>query len=439
MPSSPTEALATNIRTYMVVLFGAMLGAVVLTPVVVRFARRINAVDAPGVRKVHAREIPRLGGIAIVLATMGITLPVFALNNDIGAAFRTIRLEIAVFLATAFLIFLLGLLDDLWGLSPKAKFVGQFLAAAAVCGSGVAIDQIAVKGEVYSFGWFAIPLTIFWIVGITNAVNLIDGLDGLAAGISLITCAVITAVAIYAHHPVMAVLMLALSGSLTGFLIFNFNPARIFLGDCGSLFLGFVLATSSVLTSHKATTVVALAVPVLALGVPIFDTLLSMVRRLLGRRSMFAPDREHIHHRLLDQGFNHRKVVLMLYGVTAGASVLGLLMMFARDFGQVLLAFLAVGLLLFAFRASGVLSVSQSIRMLRRNQQLARDVSSGRDLFERSLLRLHEGRGTDDWWQAVTEGSASSRSASSLPSRGARSRPASGSTPSWRTRSARSA
>lgn len=397
-------------NTYFVVFLGAALLAVVLTPLVVHFARRMNILDDPGLRKVHAAAIPRLGGIAIVVPTMSMILPAFVLPNDIGDLFRLSSTPLLAFLGTALLVFAVGLIDDIWGLSARMKFLGQFLAAGIMCACGVVIDTIVLSRELQiSTGWFAIPFTMLWIVGITNAVNLIDGLDGLASGISLITCTVITAVAIYSNRPVMALIMLAMSGSLVGFLVFNFNPARIFLGDCGSLFLGYTLATSSVLTNHKTSTALALALPILALGVPIFDTLLSMTRRVLQGRSPFSADREHIHHRLLALGLPHRKAVLMLYGVTIIASLIGLAMMFVQDVGQVLLFGAAIMGLVVFFRISGALPVREVARIVRRNQAISREVNEGRSLLDVARLRLAEAQCFDDWWRALTDGATALR------------------------------
>ncbi|MHC4539472.1 MAG: MraY family glycosyltransferase, partial [Planctomycetota bacterium] len=252
--------------------------------------------------------------MALFLSTIPLIVCVLFLSNTIGDAYRKLVPELIVMLSAASSVFVVGLIDDLKtkGLSARTKFFGQLIAAIAICSVGVRIRSIAVADWLtLDIGWFSWPLTLLWIVGITNAVNLSDGLDGLAAGISAVACGAIAVFAIYSHNVVMAVLMLALLGSLTGFLFFNFNPARIFMGDCGSMFLGFTLASSSVLCSMKSPVLVGLALPVLALGVPIFDTLFSMLRRFLERRSIFAPDRSHFHHKLIDLGLTQRHVVLI--------------------------------------------------------------------------------------------------------------------------------
>jgi len=299
--------------TYALVYLGAAGLAVLCTPIVVHVARVLNIMDMPGVRKIHAAAIPRIGGAAIMFGMLSMIVLVLLLDNYFGAAFRKMELRVVVLLSAGLFMFFVGLIDDVWDLRVRYKLLAQIFAAVVVCAFGIRIDEIALTNQiVVSLGWLAWPLTVFWIVGVTNAVNLIDGLDGLAAGIAAVTCGVIAIFAIYTGQSVMAVMMLALLGSLTGFLFFNFNPARIFMGDCGTMFLGFILAASSILCATKASTIVGLALPTVAMGVPIFDTFFSIIRRVLDRRSIFSPDRSHIHHRLLDMGLRHRHVVILM-------------------------------------------------------------------------------------------------------------------------------
>ncbi len=395
-------------HTYLVVFYGAALLALVLTPLVVRLARAVNVLDEPGLRKVHAAAIPRLGGLAIVIPTLALVVPVFLLDNDVGRQFRDLQVQLVTLLGASALVFAVGLVDDILGLAPRYKLMVEVVAAGVVCAGGTTIDGFSVGGGHHvSFGWLAIPLTMLWIVGITNAVNLIDGLDGLAAGISLITCTVLCSIAVYMQRPVMAVLMLGLIGSLVGFLFYNFNPAKIFLGDCGSLFLGFMVGSASVVTSHKTSTLLALALPVLALGVPIFDTLFSMLRRLAERRSMFAPDRGHIHHRLLSRGLGHRRVVLLLYAVSVAACGFGLLMVFTQDVVQVAMFALAIAFLVFVFRFSGVISLKNVLRNLNKNQGIAREVRQEINDFHVVQVALREAQGVDAWWTALCDGARS--------------------------------
>jgi UDP-GlcNAc:undecaprenyl-phosphate GlcNAc-1-phosphate transferase len=288
-------------KTYLIVWFGSALLAIFGTPIATRIARRVGLLDLPGVRKIHAAPVARIGGVIIAFAALSVVLPTLLLDNTIGLAFRKDLVSITALLATSLSMLMLGLVDDVRGVRALVKLLCQVGAATVVCAVGIRIDSINLPGlgEV-TFGVLSWPITIMWIVGITNAVNLIDGLDGLAAGISAIACGVIAVVAIYTGQLVMAVLMLALLGSLTGFLFFNSNPAKVFMGDSGTLFVGFMTAAASVMCATKSEMLVGLALPALALGVPIFDTSFSVLRRVLERRSIFAPDRRHIHHRLLD-------------------------------------------------------------------------------------------------------------------------------------------
>jgi len=321
-------------KTYLSVYLGSAFLALVITPVVIWLSRRLNIADVPGTRHMHTKPISHIGGTAIFLSMIPLIVCVLFLSNVIGDAFRSILLKVIVLLSATTFMFFIGLIDDIRtkGLRARIKLLTQLVAAIAVCTVGIRIRSVAFADWLtLDFGWFSWPLTLLWIVGITNAVNLSDGLDGLAAGISVVACGVIVVFAVYSGQRVMAVSMLAMLGSLTGFLFFNFNPAKIFMGDCGSLFLGFTIASSSVLCHAKSSALVGLALPVLALGIPIFDTLFSMLRRFLERRSMFAPDRRHFHHRLVDLGLEHHHVVITIYVITLFSAGLGMFMMVAHE------------------------------------------------------------------------------------------------------------
>jgi UDP-GlcNAc:undecaprenyl-phosphate GlcNAc-1-phosphate transferase len=358
--------------------------------------------DRPGIRKIHATAIPRIGGLAILFAMLSLSIPLLAINNQIGWAFQNIQDQVVALLVGGVFMFLVGLIDDIWDLKARYKLLAQIIAAVGVCAVGIRIDDVSIDGWVtFHFYWMAWPITIFWIIGITNAVNLIDGLDGLAAGITAVTCGVITVFALYTGQMVMAILMLALLGSLTGFLFFNFNPAKVFLGDCGTMFLGFILAVSSVMCMTKSSTLVGLALPALALGIPIFDTFFSILRRFGERRSIFAPDRCHIHHRLLDKGLEHRHVVILMYLVTLLAAGLGMFMMFTQNTGTIIVFAGISGLIILAFRGVGAVHFRDSINAIQRNMAIARDVRQDRKIFDNAMLRIREAKSFDTWWQAV--------------------------------------
>jgi hypothetical protein len=239
-------------------------------------------------------------------------------------------------------------------------------------------------------------------VGITNAVNLSDGLDGLAAGISAVACGVIAVFAVYSGQVVMAVLMLALLGSLTGFLFFNFNPAKIFMGDCGSMFLGFTIASSSVLCSTKSPVLVGLALPVLALGIPIFDTFFSMLQRFLNRRSIFAPDRRHFHHRLVDMGIKQRHVVITIYIVTLLSAGLGMFMMVTRNINSLVVFFCILLLLILVFRVVGSVRLKETIMGLQRKHTISQQIQDEIRNFEDAVLHFRRVKTFNQWWKAVS-------------------------------------
>jgi UDP-GlcNAc:undecaprenyl-phosphate GlcNAc-1-phosphate transferase len=391
-------------NTYICVYLGSALLALAITPAVIRLARQIGALDHPGVRSIHKEAVPRIGGVAIFVSAMCLILIVLGLRNDIGVALRDIRWQLATLLGTAGSIFLVGLIDDLKGLPAHFKFLAELTAAGVLCFVGVRIETIGVTDRfLLSLGWLGCPLTLLWIVGITNAINLSDGLDGLAAGISAIASAVIAVLAMYRGNVIMAVFALALAGSLSGFLVFNFHPAKIFMGDCGSLFLGFFIAASSVMCATKSSTLVGLTLPALALGIPIFDTLFSMLRRYVERRSLFAPDRGHFHHRLLDLGLHQRHAVIIIYVLTLLCTGLGLLMMILRDFGALVVFGGILLLLLLAFHVVGAVPLRGTLARLQERYRIFRQERVQRAAFEHAQLRLQQVDNVGQWWQAVCE------------------------------------
>ncbi len=383
---------------------GALLLALVITPVVMWVACRIDAMDRPGVRTVHGRPIPRIGGVAIFLAAVTAILAVLLANQAVAREFRSVGLQLGMLLGMAAFIFLVGLVDDLQGLPARVKLIAEVTAAVALCTVGVRISRIAVTDHfVLPFGDWGYVLTVLWIVGITNAVNLSDGLDGLAAGVSAIACAVIALFAMYSQNLIMTIFMLALLGGLCGFLFYNFNPAQIFMGDCGSLFVGFTIAASSIMCLTKSSVLVGLALPVLALGIPIFDTFFAMLRRFLERRSLFAPDRSHFHHRLIDLGLKQRHAVIAIYAATCAAAGLGLFMMVRQDAGAIVLFACILVLLLLLFRVVGAVRFGETIQQLQRNYTMAVQEKRMRRTFEDLQLRFRQVHDADQWWQAVCD------------------------------------
>jgi len=378
------------VNTFLYTYFGSVFLAVLLTPWVIRLARRIGAVDQPGLRSVHERPIPRIGGVAIFLAAMCPIVAVLMLNNPISETSRNVQKHLTAVLCSATGMFLLGLADDLKDVPARRKLLAELLIAGLLCCAGVRVSSVALTHQwgVLDLGPWGWLLTVVWIVGITNAVNLSDGLDGLAAGVCAIACGVIAIFALRSGQIVLAVFMLALLGSLCGFLIFNFNPARIFMGDSGSLFLGFTIGACSVMCVAKSAALVGLTLPALTLGIPIFDTLFSALRRFLEDRSIFAPDRSHFHHRLLELGLQQRHAVILIYLATLLAAGLGLFMLVRDDLGSLAIFGGAVLLILLLFRVVGVIHLRQTLTGLHRKYAHSRQERDERQTFERLQLYL---------------------------------------------------
>lgn len=332
-----------------VAFFVSLTVATALTPLVVRLANRRGLFDALSDRKVHSRPVPRLGGVAIVAGFYSPLLGILLVDAGISERLTTSTPQLVGLFAGGLLVAALGLYDDLRGANARQKFVVQIGVALLMWALGYRIEAVTSPfGGVIHLGALALPLTVLWFVGVINAVNLIDGLDGLAGGIGLISVSTLMVLALLSGDVLGALMCAALAGSLVGFLFFNFNPARIFMGDTGSLFLGFVLAAFSISTQAKSSAAIALAVPLLALALPIVDTMLAIGRRVRARRNIFEADQEHIHHRLLKAGFSHRGAVLTLYGVAALLACLAIVTRVSSEPGEGLML-LAAAVILFLF------------------------------------------------------------------------------------------
>jgi UDP-GlcNAc:undecaprenyl-phosphate/decaprenyl-phosphate GlcNAc-1-phosphate transferase len=301
----------------MIVMGVALLATLAVTPIVRRVSVRAGIVDRGGGRKVHTRELSRLGGVGMFT---GIAAALAAQYIGERSFHWTPVLTVADApllgaLAGLALIFVVGLVDDLRGLRPGVKFVGQLLAAAVPIAAGLRVEFIGnpFDGSLVQLGLLSYPVTALWIVGFANVINLIDGLDGLAAGIAAIAATSFLVLAIQMNMLVAAVLAAAVIGVCVGFLRYNFNPASIIMGDSGSLTLGFALACMSLQGVMKSVAAVTLAVPLLVIGVPVFDTASAIIRRWLHGRPIQEADNGHIHHRLLHRGFNQRQTVLIIY------------------------------------------------------------------------------------------------------------------------------
>ncbi len=309
------------------------------TPLVKRFAYVVGAIDVPrDNRRMHKTPIPRLGGLAIFLGFLVAEL-----------IFGTMDRVMMSVLIGALIVVTLGILDDILRLTAWIKLIVQIVAACIpVLYGGLRIEFLTnfnlLSGERFIYlGFFSIPLTVLWIVGITNAVNFIDGLDGLAAGISTISSLSLLAICCITGDPYVAVVMACLTGALVGFLPYNVNPAKIFMGDTGATFLGFVLATMSIQGLFKFYAVISFAVPFLILGLPLYDMVVAVFRRILSGKSPTAADRGHIHHKLIDMGFNQKQAVAILYAITL---ILGIIAVILALYGSSV-ALLALLILLF--------------------------------------------------------------------------------------------
>ena len=321
-------------------LLTALVVSFLMTPVVKSFAYKVGAIDVPkDERRMHHKPIPRLGGLAIFAGFMASIL-----------LFVDIRLnpQMQSILLGAVIIVELGVVDDIMALPAKLKFVVQIVAALIPALNGVSIQALS-NPNIFSpnaywvLNWLSVPITVLWIVGITNAVNLIDGLDGLAVGVSTISCVTILVVALLVSEPNVALIVAALAGACIGFMPYNLNPARIFMGDTGSLLLGYVLATVSVLGLFKFYAIVTFVVPVLALAVPLSDTLFAFCRRILHGQSPFHAARGHFHHKLMDLGLNQKQAVAILYAISA---TLGLAAVVLTTKGTIRIALLILALLI---------------------------------------------------------------------------------------------
>jgi UDP-GlcNAc:undecaprenyl-phosphate/decaprenyl-phosphate GlcNAc-1-phosphate transferase len=330
---------------YVELALAAGVAALALTPLVRALATRLGALDVPDSRRAHDRAVPRLGGLALVLAC-GVTL---AIHDEPRALLAANGWDVPALLAGVLVIVATGVLDDVRGLGPFTKLGLEIVAAVVAVAGGYGLGGVTnpLTGAFVPFGAFGPLVTIAWIVGLTNAFNLIDGLDGLATGVGAIAAATLFAIALIEGRTDAACLWATLGGALAGFLPYNFNPASIFLGDAGSLFLGYLFGVLSLQSLQKGATAVVVLAPLLALGLPIMEVGLTFMRRVLvsGLASVLRADREHIHHRLIARGMTHRNAVLTLYVVCAALGGFAFLAMLAQGPGNaVLVAIVAVAM-----------------------------------------------------------------------------------------------
>lgn len=321
------------LKFYLIIVALAFCFSFVLTPPVIQLAKFIGVIDKPDARKIHKVPVPRMGGLAPFISFFSTGLIIYFIIPDVNMPEYMSSINWLIISASFIIILLLGVCDDIFILKPGQKFFVQILAGSLIYLAGIRFSSFTLPFShgIINLGILSYPLTVFWVVGITNAFNLIDGLDGLASGIAAVSSLTIASIALLHNDTTIVAISLALTGSLLGFLRYNFNPAKIFLGDSGSLFLGFTLAFLSIQSATKGSTAFSILIPVLVIGIPIIDTLISMLRRMLNWflpehslkssvlikiHSMFLPDKRHIHHQLLASGLSQRQAVMLLYFVS---------------------------------------------------------------------------------------------------------------------------
>lgn len=379
--------------------FSSFLISVFLTPLAGDLYVRLGWVDRPDFgRKVHSRPMPRAGGVPIVIAYAGAFGVVFLLGLAGGHLIEPGTGLIWRMLPAGLVVFAIGLLDDIVGLHPWQKFAGQTGAALLAWWAGVQIH--AVRGVPLN-GWIAVSVTVVWLVACTNAFNLIDGLDGLATGIGL--CAALTAfiAALLYNEMGLAMATAPLAGALLGFLCYNFSPASIFLGDSGSLTVGFLLGCFGIVWSQKSATLLGMTAPVLVLTIPLLDTALAILRRFLRHQPIFGADRGHIHHRLLDRGFTTRRVVFLLYGFSGLAAVLSLLMSLLHNRFSGLILIVSCGAIVLGISRLGYVELDEARRIIMGG--VFRRVLNARLSVRKLDTRLQSSADPDDSWSAIVE------------------------------------
>ncbi len=400
----------TNSSWYGIAYVGGICAGVALLPPVIIIAKYLGLVDVPDARKVHQRPIPRVGGLAIAIAAMAAAIPVLIIFRSSEMVSHLIRTPMASLIAASIMLLALGFVDDLVNVPAKLKLVGLLLIAYlfAAYGAHIPLHDIPqpagwhIPALFLHVSWAALPLTMLWLIAVPVSLNFTDGLDGLAGGISGAAALVIAITAAVLGEVSIAILMLALAGSITAFLIFNFNPARVFMGDGGSLFIGFVIAAGTVTLADKTHNLEGILIPAIALCVPLLDTVATLLRRgILHRRSLFAAERGHIHHRLLDLGLSHRHAVYFLYAFSAAAAAIAIAVLFTGRELRALFMLVLAFLLLVLFRTAGSTRVFDLINALRRNRLLATESRQYRRAFETLQLKLGRAATFDAWWECV--------------------------------------
>ena len=356
----------------------AFITAFVITPYTIRLAKKVGAVDIPNDRRVNKKPMPRLGGLAVIagfLVSVIYLVISASIEGKINLLEDNLNIKLLGILGGMLVLGIVCYIDDVKDIKPLVKLAGQVAAAVIVASSGVLIDNFTIPFKENSFVLnevFSFILTVGWIIGITNAINLIDGLDGLSSGITLISCLSLVVVFALNESPLIAIILItALAGAIVGFLPYNFNPAKTFIGDVGSNFMGFALAIISILGVAKTYTAIVLISPIMILALPIFDTIWAIIRRIVKSKSIkgvFKADRGHLHHRLMAKGYTQKQSVLILYGATATLGMTAIILLDSGIWKAASFALLVIAIVAIGYRDFVKLSVFKEAEIKKENR-----------------------------------------------------------------------
>ena len=322
--------------------------SLLVTPLTKKMARHFGVYDEPDARKVHTGVMTRLGGLGIYCG--------FIAGILVYGEFSRTLLGLAL---SASIVVAVGLYDDIKNISPKMKLLGQIIAAIVLICFDVRLEFITnpITGAIFDLGWIGYPITLLWLVGVSNAVNLIDGLDGLASGVSGIAALSLAVVSLAKGFTVSGCIALILVGGILGFLRYNFHPAQLFMGDCGALFLGFVIGALSILGLSEGATIISFFIPIMVLGIPILDTLFAIIRRKMNHKPVFEADKGHLHHQLMARGFSHKDTVLFIYAITFLLGAFAVMVTLLPSVYSIFLLIFASALIMVGAVKIGVLSI----------------------------------------------------------------------------------
>jgi len=390
-------------------IFGIFLTSMILsmvsTPLLIIVAKRFELVDRPSARKIHSIPVPRIGGVAIFLACILGGASCYFYNNDITVKiFQDTRILWLAF--GSLVVFGLGLIDDLWSLGHIAKFSVQILAGIIAYTGGLRIELITFfpQHSLAQIG-LSLPATVFWVVLVINAINLIDGLDGLAAGVGFLVCLVLLILSVLGGRYIPATVLAGLAGSLLGFLVFNSNPASIFMGDGGSYFIGFLLASVSMMGSFKGQAAASILIPMIALGLPLMETVWSTIRRFIYGQKLFSADRDHIHHRLIALGLSQRRTVMILYGITVLMGCFSIAMVYTHDNKTALLLLLFAAGVIIGIQKLGYLDFLRSDSFMYWLKDVSDEtgISSERRSFLNFQMAIQNSADLESLWENLSK------------------------------------